>query len=64
MAQDEYRCEECGATFHGAAELERHNRSVHSLFTCDVCGRSFDAVAELEAHNSVAHPEEEGTRRM
>lgn len=59
MTQDEYKCEECGATFHGAAELERHHRSVHSRFTCDVCRQTFDSLAELEEHSGVAHPERE-----
>jgi DNA-directed RNA polymerase subunit RPC12/RpoP len=63
MAQDEYKCEECGATFQGAAELERHNRSVHSRFTCDACGRTFDSLSELEAHTGVSHPEQESTWR-
>ncbi len=59
MAQDEYKCEDCGAIFHGTAELERHNRSVHSRFNCDACGETFASLAELEAHNGVSHPEKE-----
>lgn len=61
MAQDEYKCEECGAIFHSAAALERHNRSVHSQYTCQACGQTFGSESELEAHNEVTHPEEEGT---
>ena len=57
MAKNEYKCEECGATFHSQADLERHNRTVHSRFTCDVCGETFRSENELETHNRIVHPE-------
>jgi transposase-like protein len=57
MAQNQYRCEECGATFDNRADLERHNRHMHSLYTCEVCGETFHAETELEAHSAKMHPE-------
>ena len=57
MAQNQYKCEECGATFQSQADLERHNRTVHSQFRCDVCGETFDSENELETHNRITHPE-------
>ena len=63
MAQNQYKCEICGATFHGEAELERHNRSVHSQYKCEACGEILNSESELEAHNRTAHPERQGTPR-
>ena len=63
MADHPYRCEECGATFHSGAELEQHNRTVHSRYTCDICGETFDSEKEFEAHNQITHPELQRTRR-
>jgi transposase-like protein len=57
MAQNQYKCEECGATFNSQAELEKHNRTMHSRFTCEACGQMFNSEAELEAHNRQMHPE-------
>ena len=57
MAQNQYKCEECGATFNSQAELEQHNRTMHSRFTCEACGQTFNSEAELEAHNRQMHPE-------
>jgi transposase-like protein len=57
MAQNQYKCEECGATFNSQAELETHNRTMHSRFTCEACGQMFNSEAELEAHNRKTHPE-------
>jgi transposase-like protein len=62
MAQNQYKCEECGATFHNQADLEKHNRTVHSRFTCDVCGETFESDAELEAHSRILHPEIQKSR--
>ena len=63
MAQNQYRCEVCGATFQGEAELERHNRAVHSQYKCEACGEMFNSESELEAHNRTAHPEMQKTQR-
>jgi transposase-like protein len=59
MAQNQYKCEECGATFSSVAEREQHNRSIHSRFTCTACGDVFGSETELEAHNLEMHPEME-----
>lgn len=57
MTQNQHKCEECGATFQSQADLERHNRTVHSHFTCDICGEAFGSENELETHNRIVHPE-------
>lgn len=57
MTQNQHTCAECGATFQNQADLERHNRTVHSRFTCDVCGETFSSENELETHNRIVHPE-------
>jgi DNA-directed RNA polymerase subunit RPC12/RpoP len=57
MAQNQYKCEACGATFDTKAELEQHNRMTHSQYTCEACGQTFNSEAELEAHNRQMHPE-------
>ena len=62
MAQNQYKCEECGATFNSTAELEQHNRSMHSRFTCAACGDVFESETELEAHNREMHPEMESPK--
>ena len=63
MALNQYKCQECGATFNSQAALEEHNRSMHSRFTCEACGQVFHSENELEVHNRVAHPEEERAPR-
>ncbi len=63
MALNQYKCEECGATFNSQAALEEHNRSMHSRFTCEACGQTFGSERELEAHNRIVHPEEQGAPR-
>lgn len=63
MAQNQYKCEACGATFNSEAELERHNRTAHSQYKCEACGATFNSESELEAHNRTAHPERQGTAR-
>ncbi len=63
MAQDQYRCEECGATFNSQAALEQHNRTTHSRFTCEACGQTFSSERELEEHNTQMHPEMNKTPR-
>jgi transposase-like protein len=60
MTQDQdnqYRCEECGATFKNQVEWEQHNRKVHSRYTCENCQEHFNAEEEFEAHNFKMHPE-------
>jgi DNA-directed RNA polymerase subunit RPC12/RpoP len=57
MAQDQYRCEECGATFDGKSGLEEHNRVMHSRYTCEACGATLSSERELEEHNRELHPE-------
>jgi DNA-directed RNA polymerase subunit RPC12/RpoP len=57
MAQDQYRCEECGTTFDSREALEQHNRTMHSRYTCEACGQTFNSESELETHNRQAHPE-------
>jgi transposase-like protein len=63
MAQNQYKCEACGATFNSQAELEKHNRTMHSRYTCEACGETFNSESDLEAHNRQAHPEMQKTRR-
>jgi DNA-directed RNA polymerase subunit RPC12/RpoP len=63
MAQNQYKCEECGATFNSEAEREQHNRRVHSRYTCEACGQTFGSEAELESHNRMVHPERVNTPR-
>ena len=63
MAQDQYRCEECGATFNSQSMLEQHNRATHSRFTCEACGQTFSSERELEEHNTQMHPEMKRTPR-
>ena len=57
MAQNQYKCKECGATFNSEAELEAHNRTTHSQYKCEHCGQVFNSEAELEDHNRTMHPE-------
>jgi len=57
MAQEQYRCEECGATFGSKAGLEEHNRMLHSRYTCEACGEVFTSERDLEEHNRQQHPE-------
>lgn len=63
MALNQYKCEECGATFNSAAALEDHNRSMHSRYTCEACGEIFNSESELETHNRITHPEQQETPR-
>ena len=57
MAQNQYKCEECGATSDNQIEWEQHNRKVHSRYTCENCHERFDRENEFEAHNFKMHPE-------
>ena len=61
MAQNQYKCEACGASFNSEAELEQHNRAMHSQYKCEACGQTFNSQSELEAHTRTAHPEQQGT---
>lgn len=61
MAQNQYKCEACGASFNSEAELEQHNRAMHSQYKCEACGQTFNLQSELEAHTRTAHPEQQGT---
>lgn len=63
MAQDEYRCQECGATFGTNAALEEHNRIFHSRYTCEVCGAVVTSERDLAQHNREMHPELDKTPR-
>jgi DNA-directed RNA polymerase subunit RPC12/RpoP len=63
MTQNQYRCEECGATFDSMEAREQHNRTAHSKYTCEECGQVFGSEAELESHNRMAHPEKQGTMK-
>jgi transposase-like protein len=54
---NEYRCEECGATFESQVEWEQHNRKIHSRYTCENCREHFGAEEEFVAHNFKMHPE-------
>lgn len=63
MAQDQYRCEDCGATFDSQAELETHDRTTHSRYVCEVCGAIVTSERELEDHNRDLHPEMQRTPR-
>jgi len=63
MAQNQYKCEECGATFNSKEERESHNRMAHSRYTCEDCGQTFNSEAELESHNRMTHPERQRPMR-
>lgn len=58
MAQDQYKCEVCGATLAGEAELEEHRRKMHPQYGCEICGETFSSESELEIHRRIAHPEQ------
>jgi DNA-directed RNA polymerase subunit RPC12/RpoP len=60
MADNQYKCDECGATFNSAEEREMHNRMAHSLYTCEECGQTFRFETDLESHARTAHPERQG----
>jgi DNA-directed RNA polymerase subunit RPC12/RpoP len=62
MAQNEYKCEVCGATLNSKAELEEHSRKMHPQYGCDICGETFSTESELETHIRIAHPEQTATR--
>ncbi len=57
MADNEYTCEECGATFDNGVEWEQHNRTVHSRYTCETCHETLSSAEEFESHNFKIHPE-------
>ncbi len=56
MAQDEYRCDLCGATFGSQAELNEHNRKEHARYMCEFCGTIFGSEDDLEQHYREKHP--------
>ena len=56
MAQNQHKCEACGASFNTEAELEQHNRTMHSQYKCEACGATFNSESELDAHNRNMHP--------
>lgn len=62
MAQNQYKCEACGATFNTEAELEQHKRTMHSQYKCEVCGATFSSESELEEHNRSMHPDRTPSR--
>lgn len=64
MAQEQYRCGECGESFTSRPALEEHARMVHSLYTCEVCGERFGSGDELEEHNRRLHPDLHQTRKV
>jgi DNA-directed RNA polymerase subunit RPC12/RpoP len=63
MVEDQYQCEECGATFGTKAGLEEHDRMMHSRFTCEFCGAIVTSEQELQDHNRHLHPELQRTGR-
>ena len=63
MAQDQFRCGECGATFSSREGLEKHNREMHSRYTCEVCGAILTSERDLDEHNRELHPEVQRTAR-
>jgi DNA-directed RNA polymerase subunit RPC12/RpoP len=62
MAQDQYKCEVCDATFASQAELDEHHRKMHPQYGCDICGETFSTERELEIHRSIEHPEQSPSR--
>jgi DNA-directed RNA polymerase subunit RPC12/RpoP len=58
MAQNQYKCEICGATLDSEAELEKHKRQMHPQYGCEICGETFSSENELEIHSRIAHPEQ------
>ena len=63
MTHDEYRCEDCSATFDSQVELEEHDRVRHSRYVCEACGAILTSERELEDHNNHLHPELQRTQR-
>jgi DNA-directed RNA polymerase subunit RPC12/RpoP len=62
MAQNQYKCETCGATFDSEAALEKHKHQMHLQIGCEICGETFSSESELEIHSRIAHPEQATTR--
>jgi len=58
MAQEQSKCEVCGATFESQEKLEEHTRKLHPQYGCDICGETFSSQSELEAHSHIEHPEQ------
>ena len=52
MAENQYKCEVCGATFNTEAEWEKHNRIKHALYTCENCRQTFNKEEEFAAQNA------------
>jgi tRNA(Ile2) C34 agmatinyltransferase TiaS len=61
MAQEQYKCEVCGARMNSKAELEDHTRKMHPQYGCEICGETFSSERELEIHHQIEHPEETPT---
>ena len=61
MTRNQYTCSECGKALNSQAELEQHNRSMHSRFTCEACGELFRSPDALETHNRELHPNRQPT---
>jgi uncharacterized C2H2 Zn-finger protein len=61
MANDEFKCDECGAKFPNEVSLERHIQMAHTHLqnACQECGMVFDSKSELDAHMRAAHPEKQ-----
>ena len=57
MAQNQYICEVCEATFDSEAALEEHRRNMHPQYGCTICGETFRSERELDIHYHVEHPE-------
>jgi hypothetical protein len=62
MAQNQHKCEVCGATLESKATLEEHYRKMHPQYGCKICGETFGSESELEFHNRIEHPEHTSTR--
>lgn len=63
MAQDEFRCDECGLTLATKEALEEHNRLFHSRYTCEACGAVVTSESDLAEHTREVHPELDKTPR-
>ena len=63
MAQEQFRCGECGESFTSQSALEEHNRMAHSLYTCEACRERFGSERQMEEHKREVHPDLQRTLR-
>ncbi len=70
MANEQFICQACGATFPSRGELDRHNQQAHAQaenvrwtitqqavggVQCPVCGAQFTTIDQMNRHNRQEH---------